>query len=259
MVFIRSIAFNLFFYINITLWMLVTAPFMLMPAPLLWRVIFAWSRLNLFALKWLAGIDVDVRGLHHIPATPAIFAIKHQSAFETIALLHLFRRPAFILKKELMRIPLFGWFAGKVEMIPVDRSAGQAALREMLASARAVLADGRQIIIFPEGTRRPPGAPAAYKHGIARLYSELAVPVVPVALNSGLYWPRKGLARFPGRIVVEFLPAIEPGLDGGIFFDRMRQAIEQRSDALLIEAAEAVPRPPLSSEAEAHIANLTRS
>jgi 1-acyl-sn-glycerol-3-phosphate acyltransferase len=257
MLLLRSFAFNTFFYLNISIWMIAILPTLLLERSVLWRSIYAWSRFNLTGLKYLAAIRVEVRGLENLPQTPVIVAAKHQSAFETIALLHLFQRPAFILKQELMRIPLFGWYATKTGMIPVDRKAGQRALRSMVASATRVLADGRQIIIFPEGTRRVPGAEAAYKHGIVGLYKALRVPVVPVALNSGLFWPRKGMLRFPGTIVVEFFPPIEPGLSGDVFFARMTETIERGSDDLLIVASQAVPPPPLSSEARSRIAEVT--
>jgi 1-acyl-sn-glycerol-3-phosphate acyltransferase len=259
MLFLRSFAFNLYFYLNITVWMIAALPLLLLPRSILWRVVYAYSRLNFKALRWLAGIDVELRGLTNLPPQPVIVAAKHQSAFETIALLHLFDRPAFILKKELMRVPLLGWYASKLAMIPVDRRGGQKALRAMVVNARSVLAEGRQIIIFPEGTRRAPGAAPAYKHGIIHLYRELAVPVVPVALNSGLYWPRSGFFRFPGRIVVEFLPNMDAGIESSAFFERMTQSIEVASDGLFVEGLQTVPKPPLSSESLAKERGLTNT
>jgi 1-acyl-sn-glycerol-3-phosphate acyltransferase len=256
---LRSIAFNLYFYLNISIWMILSLPLLALPKGVLWRVIFAWSRGNIVALKWLAAIEVELRGLENLPNTPVIIAAKHQSAFETICLLHLFQRPAFILKKELMRIPLLGWYAAKLAMIPVDRKAGQKALRSMMASARSVLDDGRHIIIFPEGTRRVPGAKPAYKHGIIHLYRDLQIPVVPVALNSGLYWPRKGFGRHSGKIIVEFYPAIEIGLDGGTFFHRLQETIEQGSDRLLVEGARDVAKPPLSTETADRVTKITHT
>jgi len=242
MVFLRSVIFNVFFYASISIWMIVSIPLLLLPSAVLWQVVYLWSRTNVLGLRWLAGVRVELRGLDNLSQTPVIYAAKHQSAFETVSLLHLFERPAYILKQELMRIPLLGRFARKMQMIPIDRKAGQKALRLMMERAREVLGDGRQIIIFPEGTRRPPGAAPAYKHGIVHLYKELGVAVVPVALNSGLFWPRQGFARFPGKLVVEFLPAIEAGLDGRVFLERLTAVIEAASDRLL--ADEASRRPP---------------
>ena len=239
MLVLRSIAFNLYFYVNITLCLIVASPLLLLPGAVLWRVVASWSRLNLVMLKWLAGIDVELRGLEHLPDTPVIVASKHQSAWETVSLLHLFRRPAFVLKRELMWVPLFGWYAAH--------------------TARQVAADGRQIVIYPEGTRRAPGAQPAYKQGVAYLYRELGLPVVPVALNSGLYWPRRGFLRHPGTIVVEFLPAIEPGLEPQQFFQQLQDKIETATDRLLAEAARSVAPPPLSSEIRDRIAAITKT
>ncbi len=259
MLVLRSIAFNLYFYVNITLWLIVASPLLLLPGAVLWRVVASWSRLNLVMLKWLAGIDVELRGLEHLPDTPVIVASKHQSAWETVSLLHLFRRPAFVLKRELMWVPLFGWYAAHTGMIPVNRGKGLPVLRAMVAAARQVAADGRQIVIYPEGTRRAPGAQPAYKQGVAYLYRELGLPVVPIALNSGLYWPRRGFLRHPGTIVVEFLPAIEPGLEPQQFFQQLQDKIETATDRLLAEAARSVAPPPLSSEIRDRIAAITKT
>ena len=259
MIFLRSLAFNLYFYINITVWLIVMLPLVLLPGPVMLQVVLAWSRLNLFMLKWVAGIELDVRGLEHLPKGPAIIASKHQSTWETVCVLQFFQRPAFILKKELMWVPLFGWYAAKTGMIPVDRGKGHAVLKAMVAAAAKVAAEGRQIIIYPEGTRKAPGAPAAFKHGIAALYRDLALPVVPVALNSGLYWPRRSLMLYPGRIVMEFLPPIAPGMDPSIFFQRLQSDIETASDRLIAEAARTASPPPLSSAARERIAGLTKT
>ena len=140
------------------------------------------------------------------------------------------------MKRELFWIPFHGWFSKKFEMIPVDRDKGPAALRRMLREAKARIADGREIIIFPEGTRRAPGAPPDYKTGVILLYDALGVPCVPVALNSGLFWPRRSLIRRPGTIVVEFLDPIPPGLPKAEFLKRLTEAIETASSRLLAEA-----------------------
>lgn len=256
---LRAFAYNIFFYLTISLWMLAASPLLLAPARWLWQVFYAWARFNVAALHLIAGTRLDVRGLENLPAGAALIVAKHQSAFETVSLFNYFNRPTYILKRELMRLPLIGWFITKMGMVPVDRGGGQKALRDMVESARKVLGDGRHIIIFPEGTRRMPGARPAYKHGVVHLYRELGVPVIPVALNSGLFWPRKGSGPYPGTIVVEFLPAILPGLAGEQFFASLVEAIETRSDALLLEGVGAVPRPPLSSETSARLAELTQT
>lgn len=232
MIFLRSLAFNVYFYVNIVLWLILLIPFGFLPPETLWRGIAAWSRLNAFMAKHIAGIEVEFRGLENRPDGPAIIASKHQSAWETVCLLHIFRQPAFILKRELTHIPLFGWYVGRIGMIPVDRGKGHSALRDMVARATAVAATGRQILIYPEGTRRAPGAEPAYKYGVAQLYRQLDLPCVPVALNSGLFWPRRGFIRRPGRIIVEFLAPIPPGMERDAFFQLLQERIETASDRL---------------------------
>jgi 1-acyl-sn-glycerol-3-phosphate acyltransferase len=145
------------------------------------------------------------------------------------------RDPAYILKRELMWIPLFGWYTRKAGLIPVNREAGLAALSRMTARARQELARARQVVIFPEGTRRPPGAEPVYKPGIAYLYSKADVACVPLALNSGLFWPRRSLRRIPGTILVEALEPIAPGLDRKIFAERLESVLEEATARLIAE------------------------
>jgi len=177
-----------------------------------------------------------VRGAEKLPHGSCLVACKHQSAWETFGLIPLFRDPALLMKRELFWIPFHGWFSRKFEMIPVERDKGPAALRRMLREARKRVADGREIIIFPEGTRRPPGAPPDYRTGVILLYEALGIPCVPVALNSGVFWPRRSLERRPGTIVVEFLDPIPPGLPKAEFLARLTEAIETASTRLLAEA-----------------------
>ncbi len=166
-----------------------------------------------------------------------VVAAKHQSAWETFALLPLFDDPAFILKRELQWIPVFGWLLIKGRMVPVDRTAGLRALNRMIARARRELARGRQLIIFPEGTRRPAGAEPRYKQGVALLYAAQRVPCLPIALNSGLFWPRRSLRRRPGKVVVEILDPIPPGLDKKAFFERLKDEIEGATARLIEEGS----------------------
>ena len=219
----------------------------------------AWASVSLFLLRVLAGIRVEVRGRENIPAGAALIAAKHQSAFETFALLPLLAFPTMVMKIELLRIPLFGQFSLACGMIMVDRARGGAALRELVHRGREEAGKGRQIVIFPEGTRRPPGAPPAYQTGVALLYKGLDLPVVPVALNSGLFWPRRSFLKYPGIVIVEFLPPIEGGLDSKAFLARLQSAIEFASDRLLVEAASARSPPPLPPEARERLAELARS
>ncbi len=194
-----------------------------------------WARSSLWWLKVIAGVRFEVRGAEHIPAGAAMVAGKHQSLWEIFALLPLLDDPAVVLKRELNFIPLFGWFAVKFKMIAVDRGAGASALKRLIATAKTAVKQDRQVLIFPEGTRRPPDAGPDYKPGAAALYLQLGVPCVPFALNSGLYWPRRKFLRHPGTITVEFLPAIPPGLKRRDFSARLEAAIETATAALVNE------------------------
>ncbi|MBI1264425.1 MAG: 1-acyl-sn-glycerol-3-phosphate acyltransferase [Alphaproteobacteria bacterium] len=186
-------------------------------------------------LRVLCGIRYEVRGREHMPAGGALVASKHQSMFETLAFWAILPDPAIILKKELAFLPFFGWYAMKLKNIKVDRAAGAKALRDMLKQARERAGEGRQVVIFPQGTRLAPGGTDTYKPGVAGLYSAMKAPCIPVALNSGLYWPAHGFVRRPGTIVVEFLPAIGPGLSKDAFMTELETRIESASTALLGE------------------------
>jgi len=233
---IRSVLFNIAFYASLVVWLIIALPTFLMPYRAILAVAKAWGRYNLFLLRAICGLDADFRGLEKIPPGPLLVAAKHQSAWETFALLWLFADPTFIMKRELQWIPLFGWLALKGRMIPVDRGAGSAGLIAMTERAREELAHGRQIIIFPEGTRRPAGAEPRYKYGITRLYLGANVPVLPVALNSGLFWRRRSILRPPGTIVVQVLDPIQPGLTEEEFMARLQHDIETATARLIDEA-----------------------
>lgn len=239
---LRSLLFQAAFYTATILYLLAFLPLLpLLPRKTLWRLgVLSWARTNCALLRLIAGTRAEFRGLENIPQGPLLIAAKHQSAWETFALLPLFSDPAFILKRELMRIPVFGWFAAKQKMIPIDRAGGSAALRAMTQTAVDETRAGRQILIFPEGTRRPPGAPPAYKVGIAFLYDRLNVPCLPVALNAGLYWPRRSLEHRSGTILVEFLPALPAGLPRAEFLRRLEADIEAASNRLLQEGLDAL-------------------
>jgi 1-acyl-sn-glycerol-3-phosphate acyltransferase len=232
---LRSIAFNVLFYLNTAIWLIIALPTFFMPYRAILVVAKAWGRSNLVLLR-VAGIDYEVRGREKIPQGPLIVAAKHQSAWETFALLPLFDNPLFIVKRELQWIPIFGWLMVKGRMVPVDRSAGSQALAAMTERARIELARGRQLIIFPEGTRRPVGAEPRYKFGVAHLYAAEGVPCVPIALNSGLFWPRRSILRLPGTVLVEILDPIAPGLDRDVFFERLRHDLEMATARLIAEA-----------------------
>jgi 1-acyl-sn-glycerol-3-phosphate acyltransferase len=232
---IRSIVFNVVFYVSLLGWLVIALPAFALPYRVVIAVAKAWGRYNLFLLRVICGLRADFRGLEKIPPGPLLVAAKHQSAWETFALLWLFDDPAFILKRELQWIPIFGWLTIKGRMIPVDRSARPASLNAMTQRASKELAAGRQIVIFPEGTRRPAGAEPRYRYGIARLYQRAGVPVLPIALNSGLFWRRRSILRSPGTIVVEVLDAIAPGLDEDAFMTRLQADIETATARLIAE------------------------
>jgi 1-acyl-sn-glycerol-3-phosphate acyltransferase len=233
---LRSILFNIAFYINLVIWLIIALPTFFMPYYAIVGVAKAWGRCNLFLLRVICGLKAEFRGVEKIPRGGALIAAKHQSTWETFSLLWMFEDPTFILKRELQWIPLFGWFTIKGRMIPVDRGAGSAGLTAMTALAAKELQHGRQIVIFPEGTRRPAGAEPAYKYGIARMYEAGGVACVPIALNSGLFWKRRSIIRLPGTVVVEVLDPIEPGLGRDAFMERLQNDIETASARLIEEA-----------------------
>jgi 1-acyl-sn-glycerol-3-phosphate acyltransferase len=236
MILFRSIAFNAIFYLNTLIHLIIGLPTFFLPYRAIIAVAKSWGRTNLMLLRLVAGIDCEIRGRDKIPNGPIIAAIKHQSAWETFALISLFDNPVFIVKRELLWIPVFGWLMVKGRMVPVDRGAGSQALIAMAERARIELADNRQLIIFPEGTRRPAGAEPRYKLGVAHLYVAEGVPCVPIALNSGLFWPRRSIRLRPGKVVVEILDPIAPGLDKDAFFKRLQSDIETATARLIAEA-----------------------
>lgn len=222
----RGIAFNLAFY-GWTVLLLPVGAIAGLCGPAAVRAVSRfWAQGALGLLGAIAGVRHRVVGREHLPAGPVMLAIKHQSAWETIALNLVLRDPAFVLKQELTRIPVFGWLLRRAGMIAVDRDGGAAALRGMVAAARARLAEGRPIVIFPEGTRVPPGERRPYHPGVAALYGALDVPVVPVALDSGRFWPRRDMRMAGGTITLAFLPPIAPGLARRAFAGTLESAIE---------------------------------
>lgn len=201
-----------------------------------------WVR-GVFALLRLAcGLTFQVRG--EIPQGAALIAAKHQSTLETFALRLVLADPAVILKQELLRIPIFGWYLGKTGVIAIDRAAGTKALRDMVKGAETAIADNRQVVIFPEGTRSAVGQAGQYHTGVAMVYTALGIPCVPLALNSGLFWGRGKLAKRPGMVTLHFLPAIPAGLDRKVFMARLQETLETASNALAEEARETYPHLP---------------
>ena len=240
----RSLLYNIAFYVTVPLWLIVGLPLLLAPRKMVVKTIYGGvSAALVWWLKVIVGLKTEARGLENLRKGPLLVAVKHQSTWDVFALTNFFEDPAMILKAELMYIPLLGWFARKMDMIPVKRGKGRSAIKQLIRDARARAKEGREIFIFPEGHRRAPGAEPRYKRGIVAMYKALDLPVLPVALNSGLYWRRREFARRPGTVIVEFLPVIEPGLDDEAFMQRLQGAIEPASDRLIREAL-AGPNPP---------------
>ena len=248
MTLLRSVLFVTWMYGLMAVMGIVCSPALIGPRSWTKGVFRVYLTLVFGGLKLICGLDYEVRGREHLPKGGALVASKHQSMFETLAFWAILDDPAIILKKELSWLPFFGWYAMKLENIKVDRSAGSKALRDMLKQAKARAAEGRQIVIFPQGTRLAPGAAEEYKPGVVGLYSAMGAPCVPVALNSGLYWPAKGLVRRPGRIVVEFLEPIPPGLDKKALLAELERRIETASNALLPEALRPAAAPANAAE-----------
>lgn len=235
LVILRSTVFNVLFYLVLFAYFIIAIPTLVMPRRAILALATSWGRTNNWLLRAICGVKVEYRGLEKVPRGALLVASKHQSLWETFALLLLFSDPAFILKRELRWIPFFGWYAMKAQMIPVDRGRGGQALAEMTERARAELARSRQIVIFPEGTRRAPRAEPSYKYGIVHLYNETGIACLPIALNSGLFWPRRSFLRYPGTIVAEILDPIPPGLDKTAFAARLQQDIEAATARLIAE------------------------
>lgn len=237
MIALRSLLFNLAFYVWTTAMLLVALPLALLPRGALFATGRVWARGCLALLSRLCGLTYEIRGRRHLPATPCILAAKHQSAWDTIVFALLVDGPSFVFKKELLWIPLFGWYLRRAGCIAIDRKGGARALRHMIAAARLALRRGQSIVIFPEGTRVAPGQTRPYHPGVAALYTQLDVPVVPVAVNSGLFWGRRSFHKRPGRIVLEILPPIAPGLPRRRFTATLESAIETASRRLREEVA----------------------
>lgn len=233
---IRSLVFNILFYINVTVLMILGLPTIFFGRHAIFALARLWGSISLWLLKTICGLRVEFRGVENIPTGGYIIASKHQSALETFSLLHHAPDFAYVLKKELLYLPFFGWYLTGAEQIAIDRSAGRNALSVLSEKAGRVLRAGRQIFIFPEGTRRAPGAPPQYKFGVAKLYSDTGAPCLPVAVNTGLFWGRRGFSRRPGVAVIEYLPVIAPGLDKERFMEVLEGKIEAACAQLNREA-----------------------
>jgi 1-acyl-sn-glycerol-3-phosphate acyltransferase len=236
MVSLRSFIFNLMFYATLVGLMILGLPSVLMGRHAVFFMGRLWGACSLWLLEHICGLTIEFRGLENIPKGGYVIAAKHQSFLETFSLLKHAPDFAYVLKKQLMYIPIFGWYLWGAEQIAIDRARGRTALNVLSERAVAVLRDGRQIFIFPEGTRRPPGAPPQYKQGVSHLYADSGAPCLPVALNTGLYWGRRGFRRRPGVAIIEYLPVIPPGLPREAFLAKLQDVIETASARLNAEA-----------------------
>lgn len=231
----RALAFNLVFFVWTASIGTLGLPFLLTPRAVAMRFGRFWASGVLFLLRMIVGLGHEIRGLERIPRSGCIIAMKHQSAWDALILPVVLGDPAPVVKRELLLLPFYGWYAVRAGSIAIDRKAGAGALRRMLARARPVAAAGRPIVIFPEGTRVAPGERRPYQPGVAALYQALALPLVPAAVNSGLYWGRRSFGKRPGRIILEFLEPIPPGRTRPRVMAELERRIENATAALVRE------------------------
>ena len=234
----RAFAFNFAFFAWTAILGTVGLPFLLTPRSLTMRFGRFWAASVLVLLRLIVGLGHEVRGLDRLPPGGCIIAMKHQSAWDALVLPVVLGDPAVVVKRELLLLPFYGWYAARAGSIAIDRKAGAGALRRMLARARPVAAAGRPIVIFPEGTRVAPGERRSYQPGVAALYQALALPLVPAAVNSGLYWGRRSFVKRKGRIVLEFLEPIPPGRTRPRLMAELERRVETATAALLREGQE---------------------
>jgi 1-acyl-sn-glycerol-3-phosphate acyltransferase len=236
MIWARGLAFNVAFFGWTAIAGIIGLPFLIAPRAVTMRFGRFWARIVLVLLRIIVGLDHEIRGLDRIPQGGCIIAMKHQSAWDTLILHVVFSDFAAVVKRELLLVPFYGWYAARAGSIAIDRKAGASALRRMVAAARPVAAQGRPIVIFPEGTRVAPGARLPYQTGVAALYQALALPLVPAAVDSGYFWGRRSFVKRPGRIVLEFLDPIPPGWPRRRVMAELEQRIEIAAAVLLREA-----------------------
>lgn len=250
MAFLRSLVFMLAFWLNTAIQMIVFTPvYFVAPRTVSWKIVHNWSRSNCWLMRVIVGTRFEVHGSKNLPEGGYILAPKHQSAWDTFALLPWLDDPVYILKRELMWIPLFGWYVARMGMIAINRGDRETSVAKVNAGLQAAMRNGRQLLIYPEGTRVRPGGEPRYKSGISHLYVAAGVPVVPVAHNAGLFWPKRGIMKYPGTIKVEFLEPIAPGLERKLFMETLIERIETACNRQL-DAYEKDPQaPPLPPRA----------
>lgn len=235
MIVFRSLAFNVFVFSWTAIFLLVMVFLLPLPGRFMRTMVRGWAVAAMTILKMVVGLGFEIRGRENLPEGPVILASKHQSAWDTAVFFLLVRDPIYVMKKELLTIPFWGWCARRSESIGVDRDGGASALKQLVADVLAAVNKGNQVIIFPEGTRTPPGTQRPYHPGIAAIYARTEVPVVPVALNSGLYWGRRSFSKLPGTVLVEFLPPMPQGLNRRAFMAELESRVETATDRLIEE------------------------
>lgn len=245
--FLRSMIFNLLFYFVTGISCVVLLPTLILPRRYFLAVVHYFVYTTEFLEKYILGLSFEIRGLDNLPVTGSyLIAAKHQSAYETTKLHILFDDPAIVLKKELLRIPLWGWYLAKSDVIAIDRSSPKAAVKSIQDGAKRMAAQGRPIVIFPQGTRvlvnttveqRP------YKIGVVRIQEATGLPIIPMAMNTGVFWPRNSMIKKPGRVIFEFLPAIPPGGNPAETLERIQREVEQSSFILAAEGIKSIPKP----------------
>ncbi len=251
---IRSLVYDILQTVITVMFLIVFLILLVLPPAYLQQAIHMWAHTMRFLSVYVLGMKIRVRGLENIPEGAALVASKHQSAWDTAVFFIFFPRAVYVLKEELLKLPLWGRYALKYGAVAVDRSGGGAALKKMLSETKSHLANGRSVIIFPEGTRVPPGRHHHFHPGVAAIYKSVDAPTVPVALNSGLFWGKRSIGmKRPGTITIEFLPVIEPGLDRRTFMESLQNSINDATDRLEAEALAEFPHlklPPREPDSE---------
>ena len=233
---IQSLAFNITFFAWAFISAILFIPFFIISTRTAQKIGKPWANVSLLLARVFCGIKYEVRGQENIQNIPVIYASKHQSAWDTLIFLTLLPRVAYVLKKELLRLPFWGWYLWRMKMIAIDRSAGASSIKQLIRDSKTAIAENRPIVIFPEGTRKKPNATPDYHAGITAMYSSLGIPVVPVALNSGIYWGKNAFFKKSGTIIIEFLPPIPSGLPKKEFIERLQNDIESASNRLIRES-----------------------
>jgi 1-acyl-sn-glycerol-3-phosphate acyltransferase len=236
MILLRSLLFHTAFYLTTTALAIVGLPVLLRDRHRVQAYAKFWTGTTIWLLEKICGTKIEWRGLENLPRGACIIAAKHQSTLETMALTTKGADFSYILKRELTEIPIFGWYLKGAGQVAIDRAKRGQALPDLTRQVREAIAQGRQMIIFPDGTRKPVGAPPEYKSGVAHLYAETGATCVPVALNTGLFWPRRSLSIHPGRVTIAFLEPIAPGLDKQSFMQLLESRIETATAQLVAEA-----------------------